>query len=365
MLRPRCLPATLLLAFFASASASAGAQELRLPLKSGSLRFAAIGDTGTASREQYDIGKQMAAFRARFPFDFVIMLGDNIYGGDTAQDFKNKFELPYKPLLDGGVKFYASLGNHDNPTQRFYKLFNMDGQRFYTFKPKAGVRFFALDSNYMDKPQLDWLEKELAASASEWKICFFHHPLYSSARKHGSTMDLRGLLEPLFIKHKVDAVFNGHDHAYERVKPQHGVYYFVSGAGGSLRKGDLARAAFTEAGFDQDFQFMLIEIDGEDLYFQTVSRTGKTVDSGVIHRPPGTTITSPPSPLPASPAAPVVAAPVAPSPAASPSPAPPASPAPSPSAKPSPKPSPKPSAKRPAKRASPKPKPKPTPSPRP
>jgi Calcineurin-like phosphoesterase len=320
MVRPRTalLPLLLLCAW-------TSAQELRLPAKPGSLRFAAIGDTGTGSREQYEIGQQMAAFRARFPFDFVIMLGDNIYGADTPADFRSKFELPYKPLLDGGVKFYASLGNHDNPTQRFYKLFNMDGQRFYTFKPKAGVRFFALDSNYVDKPQLEWLEKELAASGSEWKICFFHHPLYSSAAKHGSSMDLRALLEPIFMKYKVDAVFNGHDHSYERVKPQHGIYYFVSGSGGSLRKGDLRRAEFTEAGFDQDFQFMLLEIDGDDLYFQTVSRAGKTVDSGVIHRPPGTTVTSPPSPLPASPATPVSAAPVRPSPA--------------PSAKPSPKPS--------------------------
>ena len=75
-------------------------------------------------------------------------------------------------MLDAGVKFYAALGNHDNPNERFYKGFNMNGERFYTFKPKAGVRIFALDSNYMDPKQLEWLEKELAASGSDWKICF-------------------------------------------------------------------------------------------------------------------------------------------------------------------------------------------------
>ena len=88
------------------------------------------------------------------------------------------------------MKFYAALGNHDDPNQRFYKPFNMNGERYYSFKPQQGsVRFFALDSNYMDKAQLDWLEKELAASGSDWKICFFHHPLYSSGDKHGSDVD--------------------------------------------------------------------------------------------------------------------------------------------------------------------------------
>ena len=88
------------------------------------------------------------------------------------------------------MKFYATLGNHDNPTQRFYQPFNMGGQRFYTFRGSAGglgkltqggVRFFMLDSNYMDKAEIDWLEpRSCRRSGSDWKIAFFHHPLYSS-----------------------------------------------------------------------------------------------------------------------------------------------------------------------------------------
>ena len=129
------------------------------------------GRHGRGAREQYDVATQMAAFHEEFPFDFVIMLGDNIYGADTPADMANKFETPYKPLLDAGVVFRAVLGNHDNPNQRFYKPFNMGGERYYTFRAskrrrptatEGGVRFFALDTNYLDKPQLDWLEKELA-----------------------------------------------------------------------------------------------------------------------------------------------------------------------------------------------------------
>src|SRR6185295_19006070 len=101
------------------------------------------------------------------------------------------------------------------------------------------------------------------------------------------SVDLRARLEPLFIANGVTVVFAGHDHFYERVKPQHGIYHFVSGAGGSLRKGDIRRnTGLTEVGFDTDFSFMIVDISELDLYFQAISRTGMTVDSGVIHHPP-------------------------------------------------------------------------------
>jgi predicted MPP superfamily phosphohydrolase len=261
------------------------ADEFRFPLKSGSVRFAAIGDMGTGDTAQYEVAQRMVAARQNFPFEFVIMLGDNIYGGSTPRDFEKKFEVPYKPLLDAGVKFYASLGNHDNPNERFYKLFNMNEATYYTFK-KGNVRFYVLDSNYMDAKQLEWLQKQLQdAGLGDWKICYFHHPLYSSGKTHGSSIELRSLIEPLFIKYGVDAVFSGHDHVYERVKPEKGIYYFVEGSSGQLRAGDLAKSSITDDGFDSDRTFMMIEITGDELYFQTLSRAGNQVDSGVLRRP--------------------------------------------------------------------------------
>jgi hypothetical protein len=89
--------------------------DIRLPLHQNSVRFAPIGDSGTGDQEQYDVAKEMGAYHPLVAFDFVIMLGDNIYGGHSPRDFAQKFELRYKPLLDEGVKFYASLGNHDDP----------------------------------------------------------------------------------------------------------------------------------------------------------------------------------------------------------------------------------------------------------
>jgi predicted MPP superfamily phosphohydrolase len=269
-------------------STSLYSQQLPVPLQAGSVRFAAIGDMGTGLAPQYELAAMMNTVRRTFPFDFVITMGDNIYGGNDASDYRSKFELPYKSLLDAGVKFYASLGNHDSPNQRVYKPFNMGGRQYYTYK-KGNAQFFALDSTYMSPQQVAWLEEELKNSGADWKICYFHHALYSSGAYHGSAIELRAILEPLFVKYGVQVVFAGHDHVYERVKPQKGVSYFVEGASGQLRKGDLRNgAALTAVGYDQDLSFILIEIAGDAMHFTAVSRTGMTVDSGVILRAPPT-----------------------------------------------------------------------------
>src|SRR6266446_5147462 len=104
------------------------AQELSVPDRPDSLKFAAIGDNGTGEQPEYDIANQMDLWHRRFPFDMVIMLGDNMYGSERPADFVQKFERPYRPLLEAGVKFYASLGNHDRTSNDTYKPFNMGGE---------------------------------------------------------------------------------------------------------------------------------------------------------------------------------------------------------------------------------------------
>lgn len=294
-MRPRPLLAMLFVVALASLSAEV---QVRLPNKDNSLRMAVIGDTGTGGRQQYEVGTRLAESRQLFPFEIVLMMGDNLYGGERPQDFLNKFEKPYKPLLDAGVKFYAALGNHDDREQRFYKLFNMEGELYYTFKaPKQDVKFFVLDSSYMDRKQLDWLERQLQLSSDPWKIVYMHHPLYSSGERHGSSTSLREVLEPILIKHNVSVVMAGHEHFYERIKPQHGITYFTVGGSAKLRKGNIEDAStLTAKGFDTDNSFMLVEIDGDEMRFQTISRTGQTVDEGVVMRrkeEPSPTQTSP------------------------------------------------------------------------
>jgi 3',5'-cyclic AMP phosphodiesterase CpdA len=267
---------------------------LALPLRQGSIRFAIIGDSGRGDRWQQDVADQLVAWRARFPFTFVLMLGDNIYGTSTAHDYELKFERPYRALLDSGVVFHAAIGNHDDPSQIHYQLFNMEGRRYYTFRENerrlsglvgAGARFFVLDSRSFDPRQLDWLRQQLTESGTAWKIVYFHHPLYTSGRYRAGARALRLMLEPILVEGDVDVVLAGHEHLYERLLPQHGISYFISGGAGSLRRGDLMPSTVHAAGFDRDYHFMLMEISGNELYFQAISRTGETVDAGVIARP--------------------------------------------------------------------------------
>lgn len=225
----------------------------------------------------------MAAFRARFPFDFVITTGDNIIGSqDGPADFAEKFERPFQALLGARVTFYATLGNHDKASNRSYAPWNMNGRRYYTFAVK-NVRFFALDSNRPDRAELAWVDEALRSSNEEWKICYFHHPLYSDGVKHGPALELRVLLEPILVRHRVDVVFSGHDHVYHRLTPQQGISYFVTGAGGQDVR-TLRRSAATAAAFDREQTFTAVEVLGADLFFQTVSRSGSTVDAGAIRK---------------------------------------------------------------------------------
>lgn len=261
-----------------------------LPNRDGSVKFLVIGDCGTGDRYQHEVAGRIAQHRATFPFTFALMLGDNIYGRERPQDFARKFEQPYRTLIAAGVEFHAALGNHDDQNQRYYKPFNLDGKRYRTFR-KGNVRFFVLDSNYMDPEQVDWLKRELAASGSDWKIACFHHPLYTTARR-GPELELRRVLEPIFEQHGVHVVFAGHEHVYERFHPQKGVHHFITGAAAKLRRGDTSPSPLLATAFDTDRSFMLVEVAGDELHFEAVSRKGRIVDRGVIRKtgPDRTTI---------------------------------------------------------------------------
>lgn len=257
-----------------------------LPKREGSLKLLVLGDFGTGGREQYQLGEQMAKLRAAFPYTFVLTVGDNIYGGQRPADFKRKFEDPYKPLLDAGVKFYATLGNHDSREQVRYQLFNMNGRFFYSFKPpQQDVRLFALDTVSPSPEQITWFEKELQSAREQWKIVYFHHAIYSPGGRHGSNVPLQRVLEPLFVKYNVSVVFAGHDHYYARIKPQQGITYFVAGSGGKLRRGNIDRGSpLTARGFDTDRVFLAVEIDGDQMFFSAITRLGQVIDSGIIER---------------------------------------------------------------------------------
>jgi len=251
-------------------------------------RFAVVGDFGTGESDEFAVAAQMLDRHRKAALDLVLAVGDNIYPNGSARYFVKHFEEPFEGLLKEHVKFYAVLGNHDveegRKDQLNYPLFNMDGSNYYTISRSNGqVEFFMLDSTAFNAGQATWLENALRESRALWKIAAMHHPLYSSGKKHGSDSRLRSTLEPLFTRYHVQVVFAGHDHVYERTKPQNGIQYFITGAGGKMRRGDIdMRSPLRAASYDLDNSFMLIEVDEKELTFKSISEKGDVVDSGVI-----------------------------------------------------------------------------------
>lgn len=253
---------------------------LPMPRIRGGTVFALMGDSGSGDQPQQAVAKAMLTYfttARRFPF--VLMLGDNLYD----DDYNGEFLEPYKPLLDRGVKFYAALGNHDRDVEIHFKPFNMGDKDRYSFD-EGNARFAALNSNHpADPEQIKWLDGVYNDAGDKWRIAFFHHPLYSSGQHAAESRDvIRPALEDALVGNRVNVVFSGHEHLYERIKPQRGIHYFVSGGGGrnlySVRKSDFDEVAVSQ------HHFMVAEIAGDRLLFEALTQSQKVLDCGVIYR---------------------------------------------------------------------------------
>jgi len=257
------------------------------PVKN-SMRFAVIGDWGTGDRDGIGVAEQMFSTHKQSPLDFIVAAGDNVYPNGSGRYFTKAIEQPFSGMIRDRVPFYAVLGNHDveegRQDQCQYPLFNMGGKNYYTVSQCDGLaELFMLDSTDFDDAQMNWTDQALRTSGAKWKIVVLHHPLYSSGKKHGSAMGLRRRLEPLLTRYGVQAVFSGHDHIYERTRPQQGIQYFVTGAGGKTRRGDIdLKSDFREVTYDEDNHFMLIDVEDKQINFKAINEGGSIVDSGSI-----------------------------------------------------------------------------------
>jgi len=261
---------------------SAGGPEpmFALPGLAGSTSFALIGDSGSGDSAQASIASAMLRyFTTARRFTFVLMLGDNLY----HDDYQREFSMPYQGLLERGVLFHAALGNHDRKLEQHYKPFHMTDRLYYAFT-EGNARFVVLNSNQpRDAAQIAWLDSAFGNTGTKWRISFFHHPLYSSGDHANESRDsIRPALEPALVRNRVDVVFSGHDHLYERIAPQRGIRYFVSGGGGRSLY-DFRKSAFDEVGVSAH-HFMVVELAGDRLFFEAVTSAGRTLDCGVLWR---------------------------------------------------------------------------------
>ena len=196
------------------------------------LRFAAIGDLGPGGAAQHGVAHRMCRWRRNHPFDLVVTTGDNVYPSGERSEFREAFFQPYHCLLARGVRFHATLGNHDIGTRNGRpelreRAFGMKARNYVV--RRNGVRLVFVNSNNLRRR---WLRRALRGRGDRWKIVMFHHPVYSPGIEHGSTPGFRRKLNPLFRRRGVDLVLNGHDHLFAVTKPIRRIRYVVTGGGG-------------------------------------------------------------------------------------------------------------------------------------
>jgi hypothetical protein len=253
---------------------------LPMPQLRGGMVFTAMGDSGSGDQSQQAVSQAMLTyFTTARHFPFVLMLGDNLYD----DDYTNEFLVPYKPLLDRGVKFYATLGNHDRDLEIHFKPFNMGDKDRYSID-EGNARFAAINSNHpADPEQIKWLNGVFTDAGDKWRIVFFHHPLYSSGQHSAEGRDvIRPALEQPLVDNKVNVVLTGHEHLYERIKPQKGIQHFVSGGGGRYLY-DFHPSDFDEVGLSEH-HFMVFEIAGDRMFFEAITHAQKLIDCGILYR---------------------------------------------------------------------------------
>jgi hypothetical protein len=167
---------------------------------------------------------------------FVLHLGDLVNDGGDLSEWNRFFEAARAMMAT--TTFYPTLGNHeytnysgaDEAVQNYYAAFEMPAR--YSFDC-GDAHITVLDSN--DRADITteaaWLRNDLTTNAT-WKFVAFHHPPYSSSDKnYGGWTNLRELWSPLITNSSRAAVFNGHVHAYERLRAN-GITYVVIGTGG-------------------------------------------------------------------------------------------------------------------------------------
>ena len=256
------------------------------PIGKDSVKFLVIGDSGTGDRAQNEVGAQMWKAHSVFPYEFAIMLGDNMYGSRAAAGLRARSSSGRSSRCSTPrSRSMRRSAITTIPNQRFYKNFDMGGKRYYTYQKKDVALLRARQQLHGPGPaalarggavevELEVEDRLLPSSA-----LFVGRPARIGSRP------ARASSSRCSSSTTCNVVFAGHEHFYERIKPQKGIHYFTAGGSAKLRAGDIvSSSALTAKGFDTEQSFMLVEIDGDVLRFQTISRRGKRVDSGEIRQ---------------------------------------------------------------------------------
>lgn len=251
------------------------------------IRIIAFGDSGSGSTDQVTLLDQMMNYEA----DMAIVAGDVAYESGTLQQFEDNYFAIYQPMLDR-IPFFPASGNHEYETddaEPFRDVFVLpenggpDGlERWYSYD-WGDLHVAVLDTEVDFAAQAEWLREDLEKNELPWTIVLLHRPPYT-AGDHGADLEVRETFHPIFVEHEVDLVVTGHDHHYERVVPQQGVNYIVTGGGGRGVREKLSRNEYT-AFAEPVAHFVYLVIEDGALTAWAIDGTGQVFDSFRIGEP--------------------------------------------------------------------------------
>lgn len=250
-----------------------------------SVRLAVLGDTHSTGGDHARIVREIVAEAP----DLLLHTGDlSLRPGKREGNVERDFFRVEAPLLRS-VPIYPVLGNHDGNGFRFMELFvrpRGGGDATYYLARRGSLALVALDTNESveaGSAQGRWLAETLESLAEDpgvlFRIVAMHWGPFDSGSGHGSNLDARDALVPLFERYGIDIVFSGHDHVFER-STVGGVRYVMTGGGGGGRRKphDVLGDTWTEASSSAPHH-CLVEIDGRRLRFTArEAKTGRVLD---------------------------------------------------------------------------------------
>jgi hypothetical protein len=229
----------------------------------------------------------MTRWAATHRVDALVTVGDNVYARGEPSLFARQLDQPYAELRKTRP-LWATLGNHDILSGHggADQLHHLGLPPLPYTESLPGVQLLFVDANHPDAAQADWLERRLAEPGPPFRVVSFHQPAWSCGL-HGSTAAVDRLWVPVFERHRVALVLNGHDHHYERFLSPADVTYVVTGGGGQPTYPVLTRGCVTdprEITSDQVHHFTAVEVRTGSLTLTAVAADGRVIDVATITR---------------------------------------------------------------------------------
>lgn len=260
----------------------ARSEELTLPTAPAAgepVTLLVFGDTRSLGDEHRRVTRTMAAEQAAA----AIHTGDLVADGARPEEWRTFFDIEY-PLL-GSTALYPALGNHDATSERGVDLYRRafvlprlspHPERVYSFD-LGDVHVAVLDSRLDPAEQAAWLAQDVEQARSggaQRVFLVMHHSPYSAGR-HGGSDAARLFIAPLARQLRVDALFAGHDHLYERGEAD-GLRYFISGGGGApLSEFD---PLSTTQRIEQKLHYLVVQVTAERVLVQAKDVAGEVFD---------------------------------------------------------------------------------------